>query len=196
MPMPGLVFDANYWSDSSQGYTRYAPDIWPDGDPLAFGAQADTTIGKALAKGFPIDGRKVLIAGCAAGYTIERLVVAGVDAYGLDISGHIVGQSPVPARIVVGDALTRAALNETKALAGLRANQRADLLVTEDLLPCLTDTEITAGLVEWRRHAAQVLHRVSVGDYEGGYNLKTLEEWRSTVGQSDWLYEYGSWQEG
>jgi hypothetical protein len=91
----------------------------------------------------------------------------------------------------------RADLNAARQRAGLGGNARFDLIVSEDLLPCFTDAEAVAAATEWRtRHAQRVLHRITIGNYEGGYTLHTLAEWRALLGPADWLYDYVTWEVG
>lgn len=130
--------------------------------------------------------RAVLVLGCAFGYLVDELVSRGVEAFGIDLSEWAIrkGKAKLPKiaeRLFVGDALKRESLNP----------ERVPLIVTEDLLPCLEDGEIAAGLPLWRSRADRVVHIVSprlddperIGAPE--LNWKTLEEWAEIAGPDE-----------
>ncbi len=177
---------ALYYSPDGRGYREYA----------FFQARVNE-----LKTRFAPNGQKTLVVGCGFGYLVRLAVTAGYDAYGLDVSSYAIdrGKALLPevaSRLVLGDALTAAGMDAVSAAAGLHGNPpRFDILVTEDFLECLTDTEISVGLPLWRaRCRANLGHIVTPADEWGQahgadsrINWKTVEEWRAIVSPPDVL---------
>lgn len=135
---------------------------------------------------------KILIAGCGWGYLVEDALAAGFDAWGCDASAYAVAKSqevlaaPARSRIIQADITVRSQLTTLRSTAGLTGAQRFRAVVTEDVLPVLTDAEITAALIELRRIAiaGAVLHIVTPGDPAdpakfAPLNWKPIETWRA-----------------
>lgn len=199
--MATFAFDEGYFhGDRLEGYTQYGRTMW--GERWSFDGFAQTTQARALAKGFSLEGRTCLIVGAAYGYGIEALMsqLGAGQVYGLEVSAYAVSQAPasVAARMVVGDARDVNAIRAAKTVAGLRRNERFDLILSEDLLPCFTDTEAQTAAALWRQHATQVGHRLSTWPSlaAAGYTFHTLAGWRQLLGQQDWLWDYFTWEEG
>jgi 2-polyprenyl-3-methyl-5-hydroxy-6-metoxy-1,4-benzoquinol methylase len=136
---------------------------------------------------------KVLIAGCGYGYLVKHLVGLGVDAYGADASDWCVSQAATVAhnRVLKADITNRAQLTSALTFAGLRTNGRFTAIVTEDVLTCLTDAEITLALSELRRISQVLFHIVTAVETEADrlpeFNWKTLEAWKALVGTDNIL---------
>lgn len=203
MPFSNITYDKNYYVDEpvglghAAGYTAYSRAMW--GDSFTWDGFAQTTQARALAKGFDITGRKVLIVGCAFGYMIEYLLALGVDPYGIDVSSYAIGQADpsIASRVYTGDATQDAVVKAAKQAFGMKRNDRFDLIVSEDLLVCLTDAEAQAADQAWRANAQQVGHRVTTHPIVGGwYNIHMLAEWRALLGPQSWLWDYFDWTEG
>ena len=197
--MSSLTYDESYFHGNDEaGYSNYRRNLWPEDGFSSFVDRARTLVEKMADRGASIEQRTVLVLGCAFGYSVEYLVSMGVDAYGMDISAYAISQAPasIASRLMVGDARVRGDLNSARGMAGLRGQNRYDLIVSEDLLPCFTDADAVAAATEWRRHAMRSLHRISIGDYGGGYTLHTLAEWRALLGSQDWIVNYTTWEEG
>lgn len=135
-----------------------------------------------------VSSGKILIAGCGYGYLVKRFVALGLDAWGCDASDWCVtqGSSVAPGRIVKADITNRTQLASVLTAAGLRSNQRFAAIVTEDVLTCLTDAEITAALTELRRISSVLFHIVTAVEVEAqrnpAFNWKTPLEWKQVVG--------------
>lgn len=162
-----------YPADSSTWYQRYA----------IFQTRVDELIGR-----FAPNNQKLAIWGCP-GYLVDFAVTAGYDAYGFDIEPDAIafGQSECPNvanRLFVRDATSSADTDASRGDAGLHGNQRFALLVTEDLLTCLTDAEIGIALPLLRGICtSNLLHILSITD-DGGMNLDPRINWKS---KAEWL---------
>lgn len=131
----------------------------------------------------------VLIAGCGYGYLVDELRKIGVRAWGCDLSPWAVGQASqvIPATatfVLLGDVTDTNSLNTVRAAAGLPGNQDFALVVTEDVLPMLTDAEIAAALEAVRTVGSAVLHIVTPGDptdttRASGVTWKPIAAWRA-----------------
>jgi len=195
-----LVFDESYFrGDRLDGYTDYGRAMW--GGTWTFGGFAEDTLDRAASKGVSLSNRSVLVVGSGFGFMVEELLARGVNAWGLDVSEYAISQTPaaIVGRNLLGDARLRSALNAARSAAGLKGNARFDLILTEDVLPCMSsDAEALALAVELRRHAIRVGHRVSTFPSlaDVGYLWHTLAEWRALLGSGDWLWDYHDWTEG
>lgn len=152
---------------------------------------------ESLKTRFAPNGQALLLAGCGFGYLVRRARALGYNAWGCDASAWAVGQAPadVSAYVRQADVLVAAQLDAVAAAAGLHGNPpRWDLLVTEDLLECLTDAEIAAALPLLRaRCRANLAHIVTPFDqwaHDHGLedprvNWKTYEQWKAIVSPPD-----------
>lgn len=160
----------------------------------------------------PAGGQTVCIVGCGFGYlnlqmTLDGWVTWGVDAaqYSLDRGAAEVAL----ARVTLADIVT-ATPRDIRRDAGLTGQARFDLCVSEDLLPCLRDDEVTAAVENMRELSGTVAHIVTCKDLaqpEGTYmsaadlhddgqdplNWKTASEWKQLVG-GDTLIEVGRYE--
>jgi hypothetical protein len=131
---------------------------------------------------------KLLIVGCGPGFLVDELVKLGRDAWGIDSSAYCMARAVQSARIMQADALVRSQLAAARSFAGLSGNQKFAGLVTEDLLPCLSDAEAGVAVTEARRVAPVALHIVTcskAGDVPGSrvaeLNWKTIDRWAAIV---------------
>jgi len=164
-----------------------------------------------LSRRFAPSGQKLLIVGCGFGYLVDKAVTLGYDAWGIDASAYAInrGKEVLPAiasRLIVADALVDAQVKAAATAAGIPgANPRFELLVTEDLLTCLTDTEVTTALTVLRgRSRTNLLHIVTcirpdwwpetteaerrardLATRDPSMNWKTLTEWRAILTPPD-----------
>jgi SAM-dependent methyltransferase len=138
------------------------------GDYDAFAGKASGERAQYLLNRFPTG--KTLIAGCGPGYTVARMRAAGADVWGIDISdwavqtlapSRLVGAlAPGLARIQLGSVLVRANLTTRRQTAG----GTFGVIVTEDLLPALTDAEVVTARAELARTltaGGAILHLVT-----------------------------------
>lgn len=163
-----------YWEPGTeQGYRRYE----------FFARRADLILARHGA------GGKVLVVGCGWGFLVDELLARGYDAWGLDGSAYAVAKAAevLPAasagRVLLADAMNRSQVAAVRAAAGLSGNQRFKLVVTEDVLPVLTDAEVAIAVAECRRVASNVLHIVTPlqpdTEQVAGLNWKTGAQWKT-----------------
>lgn len=162
------------------GYSHYRRELLP------FDHYAVYIRDRLVNNGIDPAGEKVLIVGCAYGYTVEYLIDTwDVDCYGMDVSSWAVQQADSEiaygGRIYQGDILSSQDLaNVRKATPG--GKFRA--IIVECVLECLTDSEAQTAAENVRSEAqAGVYHRVWTADGSDvnpdWYNNKTLSEWQS-----------------
>lgn len=166
------------------GYTDYRRELLP------FDHYADVTANIIQNHGADPSTASVLIVGCAVGYTVEWLQnTYGTDAWGMDISQYAVDNS-VTSTIRQGDVLSA---NDLKAVRREAPGGKFDVILTECVLECLTDSEAQTAAENCRGEVQQgVAHRLwTVGDdlNSSWYNSKTLSEWQTLVdstGEDSW----------
>ena len=174
----GRLASASDFEDNGVMYTNYRR--------YQFFAERAAVIHEAFPTG------KILIAGCGWGFLVDELVKLGRDAFGFDASPYATARSvevlgpTISSRVFSASVLVRAQMTSTKASIGFSGAQKVPLLVTEDLLPVLTNAEITTALTECRRIATNLLHVVTPGDPAdpsklAGLNWKPVATWKTTV---------------
>ena len=148
-------------------------------------------------------GGKVLVVGCGWGFLVDELLTRGYDAWGLDGSSYAIAKAAevLPAasaqRVLLADTTNRQQVVAVRAAAGVVGNQRFKLIVTEDVLPVLSDAEVAVAVAECRRVATNVLHIVTPGDPTdpsklAGLNWKSIETWASLVAPDTLLNAEGN----
>lgn len=147
---------------------------------------------------FAPNNQTLLIAGCGFGYLVQLAVTAGYNAFGVDASSWAIsqGQALLPSiasRLAVADILNTTALDNAGKGFGLHGNPpKYALLVTEDLLPCMTDTEITTALTNLRARAtSNLLHIITPGS--GGPECDYRLNWK-LFGDSVTPAPAGTWR--
>lgn len=146
-------------------------------------------------------GQKVVVVGCGPGaYLVEELVARGVNCFGLDAFGKNIAHGfvtiqPTPAiaaRCVLdADMGINSDVNRLRQMAGLTGQQRFYLCISEDVLPCLTDQEIAAGVSVVNNRADRVFHIITCNqdpdspdpgrDLTLGLQWLTREQWRARI---------------
>jgi hypothetical protein len=170
-------------ADFEQG-GLYGPD--PYHEYPFFQERVDELIGR-----FAPNGQKLLVVGCGYGYLVDLCVTAGYDAFGVDNTYAITkGRQLLPAistRLLVADALNTSTLDTAAKSAGLHGGvPKWALLVTEDVLPCMSDAEIATALTNLRaRCSTNLLHFVTPGQQDASHdpriNWKTIDAWRAVL---------------
>lgn len=139
-------------------------------------------------------GVKVLVAGCGWGYLVDELVTIGFDAYGVDASQYAIDKAAevvpnVANRIFIGDCTVSADMTGVRKLAGLKANQKFNVTIQEDMFPCMTDAEVSTALGVLRETAASLFHTITCSKPDDipeqrhpGLNWKLQSEWKALVG--------------
>jgi hypothetical protein len=143
------------------------------------------------------NNQKLAIWGCAFGYLVQLAVTAGYDAYGFDASPYAITRAKqiqsavIGARIFQRDATLSTDVTQSRRDAGLTGNQRFALLLTEDMLTCLTDAEIQTALPLLRGscsanlgHMLTVLERAGTGN-DPRINWKATAAWKSLLSPPD-----------
>lgn len=193
-------FDSTYFEGTSvsnphaAGYGNYRQDLLP------FTHYAQKIIDEWDARG--VATGKILIVGCAYGFTVESLVDKGEDAYGMDLSTHAVNQADsatsVGGRIYQGDVTVKADIESVESSTG---GGQFDLIVNECVFATQTDAEASSAATNMRDRAADtVVQRVWASDGSDlerdlsadWYNSKTMTEWRNHCdpnGQDVWISE-------
>ena len=149
------------------------------------------------------NNQKLAIWGCGWGSLVNLAVEAGYDAYGFDASSYAITKAkatfPVIAtRLFVRDALKSADVTASKSDAGIHGQSKFAVLVTEDVLPCMSDQEITLTLPLLRGVcSANLLHMVTPLDpwaQQNGLNdprinWKTDAQWKALLSPPDVVYD-------
>lgn len=133
----------------------------------------------------------VLVVGCAYGYTVEWLRNNyGTEAWGMDISTYAVNNDVTTDQVVrQGDVLNSTDLRNVRQES---PSGKFDVVFSECLLSCLTDSEAQTAAQNCRDEAQQTaVHRVWTSGRVNStyYNAKTLSEWQSLVdpdGNDQW----------
>jgi hypothetical protein len=147
------------------------------------------------------NNQKLAIWGCAFGYLVALAVQVGYDAYGFDASayaitrGKAVQSVAISARLFQRDATLSTDVTQSRRDAGLTGNQRFALLMTEDMLTCLTDAEIQTALPLLRGAcSANLGHMLTALELAGinndpRVNWKTTAAWKAIVSPPDQLLD-------
>lgn len=175
------------------GYSHYRRDLLP------FDSYADFMANEIIADGIDPAGEKVLVAGCAYGYTVEHLIEQwDVDAYGMDVSSFAVQQAE--AATAYGDRIYLGDLTSSQDIRNVRQSTpggRFRAVFSECVLECLTDSEATSAASNAREEAQHsTYHRIWTADGSDVnpdyYNAHTLSEWQSLcdpAGDDRWYHE-------
>lgn len=153
----------------------------------------------ALKSRFAPNNQTLLIAGCGFGYLVNLAVQAGYNAFGIDGSSWAIqqGQALLPAiatRLAVADITVASQIDAATKGFGLKGGNpvKYALLVTEDVLPCLSDAEITTALTNLRaRASSNLLHIITPGD--GGPECDSRLNWK-LFGDTATPAPAGSWR--
>jgi hypothetical protein len=149
----------------------------------------------------PTTAGKVAVWGCSWGYMVQLLVNAGYDAYGFDGSSWAIttGQSrysAISSRLFVEDATITANINTSKAQVGLGPIAKFALLITDDMLTCCSDAEISTMLPLLRNVATRMAHVVTPLDptttQDARLNWKTTANWKTVVSPDTLLDVWGN----
>lgn len=198
-------FDQTYFEGTSvssphpAGYSNYRRDLLP------FDHYSQKIHDELVANGIDPTGEKVLVVGCAYGYTVEYLIDNwDVEAYGMDVSTYAVGEADTEiaygGRIYQGDVLNSSDLDNVRQST---QGGKFSVIVNECTLECLTDSEAQTAATNLQDEAQNaVVHRIWSTDGSDlntdEYNAKTLSEWQSLVDSAgdDYWYTEESFQPG
>jgi hypothetical protein len=144
---------------------------------------------------FPPAGQTLAIWGCGFGALVDLAVQGGYAAYGFDASSYAVNRGTtlipaVAAHLFVRDALVSTSVTSSRRDAGLKGAAKFALLVTEDMLTCMSDSEITTTLPLLRGSCSTVLLHIVTplepgGTQDARLNWKTVGDWKTLVAPDD-----------
>lgn len=190
---PSLVFDAAYFNGATDangavyGYTNYV-------SPLTYLDERPNVMAARYVERLAAAGKTVLIVGCALGLTVQELRLLGVQAWGLDVSSYAVNAAPAAVRqyLTIGDARQSSAWNAAKNLAGFKGQTRFNMVITEDLLPCLSNADAVTMAQLARANSQAVFHLYEDNPATAPwYNYHTPAEWKAILGQDKIVRRYG-----
>lgn len=128
------------------------------------------------AKLFEAYPEPILIVGCGFGGLVKELRKLGKDAWGIDAS-------PYAWENRIGDYVWSSdILNPSKVEILYKQLGPFGAIITEDLLPWLTDEEAKTCAKNCSRLGSIVVHLVTEQG-EAGYNYKPAFQWRNLTGQ-------------
>lgn len=167
---------------------------------------------------------KILVAGCGYGYLLEELFALGLTgSYGCDGStyamttGKLGVSNTVQLRLQQKNILVPNDMRDMRQFAGLQGQNKFDLVITEDVLPCFTASEVPTALANLRATGTNVAHIISCWE-EFAYTTKlgdgsivmnvngvlvrmpgllwlTRPEWRTQVGQGEIIWAAGQYNQ-
>lgn len=190
-------FDDRYFEEDSvanpngAGYTDYRRELLP------FDFYAQKLHDELQARGIDPTGAKVLVVGCAYGYTVEYLIDDwNIEAYGMDVSSWAVNQAD--SEIAYGGRIYQGDVTSSQDLQNVRQSTQGGqfaVIFNECVLECLTDSEAQTACTNMRDEAKEaVVQRCWVDGHVNPdyYNSKTLSEWQNLCdpdGQDYWFTE-------
>lgn len=153
----------------------------------------------SLKQRFAPTGQTLLIAGCGFGYLVNLAINAGYNAFGIDGSSWAINQGKtllpaIASKLAVADITVANQVDAASKTFGLKGGTpKYALLLTEDVLPCLSDAEITTALTVLRaRSTANLLHMVTPGN-PGDPGLDSRLNWKP-LGEETTPAPAGSWR--
>lgn len=195
MALTNIVYDEIYFNNGGNigGYDNYRWNSYINENSSVL---ASKFVQKALTLNIDLTGKKVLVVGCAYGFLVQYLINLGCDAFGMDISSFAISQSPVPTRVITGDVRLDSDWKRAKTLAGLTGNQKFEMIIDEDLICCLTDSEATSFCTCARKYGKVLVHLIDLAsNLPNWYNFHTIAEWKSIIGMADKWYSRFDWRE-
>lgn len=148
-----------------------------------------------LRQRFAPNNQKTAIWGSGFGSLVNLAVAAGYDAHGYDASQYAIDKAvalypAISTRFHLRDALVSTDMTPARRDAGLQGAQRFAILVTEDLLDCMSDAEINTALPLLRGIcSANLLHIITPPNppYTGDprVNWKTIDQWKALLSPPD-----------
>ena len=146
---------------------------------------------------------KILVAGAAFGYLVEELLARGFDVLGFDLSDYAIQKmetsvnATARGRMQKRDMLNGGDYTALRQSHDLRGNQKWHIIISEDVLPCLSDTEAEQGVSLARNGGTVRVHMITPGQPTDLFrvptlNWKTMAQWRTFLTPTngvmpDWL---------
>lgn len=138
----------------------------------------------------------VALIGGGYGWVAEEFIAAGYQKVAVfDTSAYIQGNKAVNAVLTIyneGGTTSQSRRSIRSTLTG-NGNTAVDWAISEDILPCLLDSEISTYAPQLRQIATNVAHWVSPKEDGNVANLnwKTLAEWKAFMAP-DWIVGRGA----
>lgn len=112
----------------------------------------------------------ILVVGCGFGYLVEELLQLGKSAWGVDLSDY------------AEDNCVTENFSKVDITGDISLLPPFATIITEDLLPWLTDDEAAKAAKNCSAHGAIVIHLVTVAG-EADYNYHSTAEWMTLTHQ-------------
>ncbi len=197
---PNIIYDETYYKNigdvNPAGYSNYCETTYYD---ESFEQYTLTLIKKLLNKKIILNQQKVLVTGCAFGFSVKHLIDQGIDAYGIDRSLYAISQADdsIKDRLIVGDVRNQDDWDQISQVAGLN-NLKFDIVIDEDVIVCLNDADSLKYVLLCRKYGTNVVHIVSC--FSGPnlyYNTKSLVSWQHfcDIQKQDYWYKKLTWEE-
>lgn len=139
--------------------------------------------------------QRICLLGCGFGWLVEQWRALGfTNLIGAEVSTHLRGRFLTEVPLTIQPLIlnesgeTSTSRRNIKLALGVTGNSKLDWIITEDVLPILSDQECQQLGSAARDLAANVAHWVSVkqGGFPAGHdprlNWKTLAEWKALMG--------------
>lgn len=144
---------------------------------------------------------KIGVAGCGWGFLVDELVNLEREAYGFDAASYATAKAGIAVspqiaqRVVTANALTRSQMTSFRTTTvKMTGATLIPLVVTEDMLPCLTNAEVTTALAELRRISSKLCHIVTCArPAEPGSTIILAGDLTSRLSELNWK-THASWK--
>lgn len=122
----------------------------------------------------------ILVVGCGFGFLVEELLKIGKDAYGIDESLWAMAYVPDG----IGRRIWRRNILDAEQVRDIPLRlPPLGTVVTEDLLPCLTDEETRIAAEHCATLAPSTIHLVTEQGQAQELNYHSLSEWSKLTNQ-------------
>lgn len=142
-------------------------------------------------------GQKIALIGAGFGWIAEDWIAAGLSVVATDTSSWIQANKGANATVTILNegGLTNTSRKNILSALGLNQNSKFDVVITEDVLPILSDAECQTLGSALRQFAVKLVHWLSIlqpgAEQDARLNWKTLEDWKALMG-SDTAVQRGS----
>jgi 2-polyprenyl-3-methyl-5-hydroxy-6-metoxy-1,4-benzoquinol methylase len=175
-------FNEGYYINGGSigGYDNYSEETYLNNNP-------EETVVKLHQKlenyGVVLSGKKILVIGCAYGYSLRYFDQLGADAYGLDFSEYAISRvaDDYKHKVFVGDARKEQTIIDIKEAISLQG--KFDIILDEDMICCLTDQEAVDFRDASLKHGKALVHLTTENTaLSEWYNYKSIEQWKALLG--------------
>jgi len=178
--MPIFEFNEQYYSKTYKIFGSYTRE-----NRFTIFNQTEHILFKNVLQ--PQPGDTILIIGAGFGWLAEEWTNMGLGPIcAVDTSPWIqankITQSAIP--IYDLDITTSQGKDQAKSILGVGTNDKIKWAITEDVTPCLADSECLELATHLRTIAETVVHYITIpGNYEkfAPHNGKTAQEWKNLL---------------